>query len=317
MLFPLTTAGTRPLPSLCRSALLATAIALLALITAAAAQAASTAAVPYGDGLLWRVERAGTAPSHVFGTLHSTDPRVTTLPKPVIDALARARSVALEIVQNKETPVHMARAMVLPQGRRLDTILGDELFAKLAAVAGRLGLPARALVRLKPWAASTVISIPAEERAGAAQGRQRLDAALQSRAQSRGIPVHGLETVAEQLAIFDGMSERDQVMFLEQAVKDNAKLTEFVRTIKQYYLARDLAGLFTWMERQTAGADERLMHIFKDRVINDRNRTMVRRMAARLDEGAAFVAVGAAHLPGVQGVLNLLAARGWRVTRVY
>lgn len=282
-----------------------------------AIQTAGAAANPYGKGLLWRIERPGVAASHVFGTLHSTDPRITTLPEPVTQALADADGLAVEIVQTKEMPVRMARVMVLPRGRRLDSILGPALFTRLAEIASRHGLPAHTLVRLKPWAASTAISIPAEERAGAAAGRKRLDHALQIKAQARGIPVHGLETIEEQLGVFDGLPERDQVALLKQAVADYGKLDEFLLVMKRFYLARDLGGLYTWMEKQSTGADARLLAIFKDRVINDRNRTMVARMAGALDQGGLFVAVGALHLPGERGVLNLLAARGYSVTRVY
>ena len=59
------------------------------------------------------------------------------------------------------------------------------------------------------------------------------------------------------------------------------------------------------------------MQIFQDRMINARNRLMARRMIARLKAGGAFVAVGAAHLPGKRGILSLLVRQGYRISRVY
>ena len=53
------------------------------------------------------------------------------------------------------------------------------------------------------------------------------------------------------------------------------------------------------------------------RLLDERNARMVERMAPRLTEGDAFIAVGALHLPGERGILNLLAERGYRIFRVY
>ena len=54
-----------------------------ALLLASGWQARAADQMPYGKGLQWKIERAGVAPSHVFGTIHSTDKRVSRLPKPV------------------------------------------------------------------------------------------------------------------------------------------------------------------------------------------------------------------------------------------
>jgi hypothetical protein len=87
--------------------------------------------------------------------------------------------------------------------------------------------------------------------------------------------------------------------------------------MKKFYLARDLNGLFAWMRRQAAGQDPRLMQLFQDRIIDARNRLMATRMVARLKDGLVFVAVGALHLPGRNGILSLLAQRGYKVSRIY
>ena len=273
--------------------------------------------IPYGLGLLWKVEREGVAPSHVFGTIHSTDKRVNRLPKPVKRAVRAAKSLILEIVRTDDMPVRMARLMMLHDGRRLEDILGPELFKRFAKVAGRYGLPSKVLQRIKPWAALMTISLPPKEKARQAAGRLPLDLRLGARAQKRGIPVYGLETVEEQLGLFEGLPEADQISLLATAVRDNDKLGPMFERMIRAYLKRDLGGLMTWAIDQTAGADPRHREIFEIRFIERRNRLMSERVRARLDAGGAFVAVGAAHLPGEKGLLSLLAQQGFRVERVY
>ena len=274
--------------------------------------------MPYGQGVLWQIRApSGGAVNHLFGTMHSTDPGITTLPGPVKQAFAWARSLTIEVVATKDMPIRMARRMMLAPRQCLDQIAGKALFARLAAVGQRLGFPMPTLRRLKPWAAAAAISIPPEERAGQAAGCLQLDQVLQRTATKRGIPVFGLESVDEQLNLMDCLPVGDQIKLLRQAVADSAQVSKLVAAMKKFYLARDISGLFAWMRRQAAGQDPRLMEIFQDRMIDARNRLMTARMTARLKGGRAFVAVGAAHLPGKNGVLNLLTRRGYWISRVY
>ncbi len=273
--------------------------------------------MPYGSGLLWKIERAGVAASHVFGTIHSTDKRVNRLPKPVSRAVRAAKSLILEVVRTDDMPVRMARLMMLNDGRRLEQILGTELFARFAKVARRYGLPANVVQRIKPWAALMTISLPPGEKARQAAGRLPLDLALGARAQRRGIPVYGLETVEEQLGLFEGLPEADQISLLAKAIRDNDKLDQMFERMIRTYLKRDLEGLMTWAIDQTAGGNARHREIFEVRFLKRRNRLMADRLRSRLAAGGAFVAVGAAHLPGEAGLLSLLARQGYRVERVY
>jgi uncharacterized protein YbaP (TraB family) len=138
-------------------------------------------------------------------------------------------------------------------------------------------------------------------------------------AREQGKPVHELETLEEQVAVFEGMSDADQVMFLRQAVADYERMPRLINRMVETWLARDLAGMRGIGEEAAGGSPEakRLNESFSRRLLTERNVRMATRMQARLKEGGAFVAVGALHLHGESGVLAELERRGWRVTRVY
>ncbi len=292
-------------------------VGCLALLVASGWPARAADPVPYGLGVLWKIEPAGVAPSHVFGTIHSTDKRVHRLPKPVKRAMRAAKLLILEVARTDDMPVRMARLMMLHDGRRLEDILGAELFGRFAKVARRYGLPANVLQRIKPWAALITISLPPAEKARQAAGRLPLDLALGARAQRRGIPVYGLETVEEQLGLFEGLPEADQISLLATAIRDNDKLGPVFERMIRTYLDRDLASLMTAAIDQTAGGNARHREIFEVRFLERRNRLMAERLRSRLETGGAFIAIGAAHLPGKTGLLNLLAQQGYTVERVY
>jgi uncharacterized protein YbaP (TraB family) len=287
------------------------------LVLAAGGFAAAGERMPFGQGLLWKVERSDVAPSHVFGTIHSTDSRVRRLPKPVNNVVRSAKIMILEVARTDDMPIRMARLMMLRDGKRLEEILGTDLFRQFAEVAGRYGLPANLLQRIKPWAALMTISLPPQEKSRQAAGKLPLDLALGARAQKRGIPVYGLETVEEQLNLFEDLPEADQISLLQAAIRDHDKVGPMFERMIKTYLERDLEGLMTWAIDQTAGKDKRHREIFEVRFLERRNRLMVDRMQPRLAAGGALVAVGAAHLPGENGVLSLLAKQGYSITRVY
>lgn len=291
--------------------------ALVIVLLAAALPAWAVEDLRHGQGLLWRVESPGTAPSYILGTMHSTDPEVLDLPDPVRQAFAQADSLALELVMDEAVHAQLGAAMLLSDGRSLDAILGAERFAAVTAAGALYGLPPQALRLFEPWAAMTVFSVSPTEFKRNAAGAVPLDQALQLEAQRLGKPVHGLESVSEQIEVFSGIPEDEQIALLDQVLRDHPKIEQWFERIKQAYLAQDVADIYALMTEQAAGADPELLEGFEDRLILARNETMAERMAGLLDAGNAFVAVGALHLPGERGILHLLELDGRRVERVY
>ena len=83
------------------------------------------------------------------------------------------------------------------------------------------------------------------------------------------------------------------------------------------YKQRDLGAMLAINKQAMDAGDQRLARDFQRRLIIDRNRRMADRMQQYLKEGNAFVGVGALHLPGEQGLLELLEQRGYSVRAVY
>ena len=273
--------------------------------------------VPNGQGLLWKIERAGLAPSYLFGTIHITDERVLDLPPAVEAAFGAARSATFEIIMTDELRMTMARAMVLRDGRTLESILSPELFREAATAGARYGFGPEQLKYFKPWALAMFFSVPQGELTRAAKGAVPLDQWLQNEARARGKPVYALETGDEQIALFNELSEADQLAMLESAIKDNARIEALFEDMTARYLARDVGGIYSLMLVQSQSMNKQLLELFLLRFNDERNRTMIVRMAERLAEGGAFIAIGALHLPGERGLVSLLRNQGYRVERVY
>ena len=289
------------------------AAALVLLGGLASLPVSAPAAERYERGLLWRVEGAGAPASHVFGTVHLSDPRVTRLPPDVARELDQARSLTLESGVGPADIVLLAGRMVFDDGRDLPGVAGEELFQRAARLMAGQGLTEPMLRMFRPWAVAVLLSVPPQDPSGV------LDFVLERRAAEQGKPIHQLETMEEQVAVLAGLSQEDQVALLKQAVNEHEHMAARIGRVIDAYLARDLAGLSRISEEGIGAGEEerRLSEVFTRRLLHDRNARMAERAEPRLKEGGAFIAVGALHLYGSGGVLALLEQRGWHLTRVY
>jgi uncharacterized protein YbaP (TraB family) len=125
-----------------------------------------------------------------------------------------------------------------------------------------------------------------------------------------------LERVEEQLDAFIGYSKQEQIAMLVQTLESVGRIEQEYARMKSAYLAGRLAELNVLADEGLQGLDPSLKSRVLQRLIADRNQNMAERLDPLLAQGGLFTAVGALHLPGEGGVLNLLAKRGYRITAV-
>lgn len=177
----------------------------------------------------------------------------------------------------------------------------------------RLHLPENVVKNMKPWAVLMLLMKPVEQQLNATTS---LDIQLLKRASKKNIKVTGLETVKEQISIFDSMSLQDQLWLLNRSIDDISATDAQMSIILDAYVDRDLAKLVE-IQRQFmyegSKIDDRLM----EQLIDVRNKRLVERMQPILMRGNCFIAIGALHLPGEKGVLHLLEQQKFIISSVY
>jgi uncharacterized protein YbaP (TraB family) len=277
---------------------------------------ADAPAMPFADGLLFRLDKAGVRPGYLFGTMHVGDRDVLDLPEPVRTAFGAARNVALEIVWDGAAAEYMTSAMRLPEGQLLADLVGPELYDAVVARARGMGLAAGDIDGLRPWALSLFLGEGIAEVRSASHHGRYLDEWLRHEAGADGKMLYSLERPAEHLAPFDQMSDAQERQMLLSVLND-ADAEARYKQMKAMYLDGDLAGLAGLMDLGPSPAERDLAAALHRHLIVERNIKMAARLDALLAKGDMFAAVGALHLPGEQGMLRLLEARGYQVTRVY
>ena len=271
---------------------------------------AQTPPAVFDEGLLFRVTRDGQPDAYLFGTMHISDPKVMAFAPEIKAAYDASEQFAMEVVLDPEAIQAMQHSMFYHEGETLSHVAGDELYAAVTELTPRHGIPDELVDFMRPWAVYMTLSVPPS------RGRLPMDMALMLEAEKDGKPVIGLESVAEQTAVLGDLPLADQLKLLEQTVCHYETLQAETASMVETYVARDLAGLMAQSMRHRVG-DERIDEAVFEALIWRRNRHMFERLQPLLGKRSTFVAVGALHLPGERGLLNLLEKAGYGVERVY
>jgi uncharacterized protein YbaP (TraB family) len=259
------------------------------------------------SGLLWRIHKPQHPANYLFGTIHVDDKRVKQLNKNIRHRFDDAKTLCLEILPDKKTQVAIGLAMLLPENQRLDDMLGKALYSRVSLEMTKKGISPLYTIRLKPWAAMMVLSRPVS------QGGYALDEQLYHWGKSLNKNLCALEHLSEQLSIFDQLSVQDQISILSDTLADESELEVVTEKLIQAYLSGDLAEIYL-QSLEMEGSNTELALSLRERLIDHRNIKMAERLVTTLDQGNAFIAVGALHLPGKHGLLQLLTEKGFIVT---
>ena len=283
---------------------------------------AAADAVPNTGALLWRIGGKDQPPSYLFGTIHSTDDRVTRLSPAVVAAFNAANTVALEFLES-ETPKSSLEEMMVAKGFYAngsglkDALTPAELNTLRKTLAAE-GLPGNVAHLLRPWLAVFMLALPPCEKRRADAGLAYLDQRIERDAIAQGKRVVGLETFALQIGALDGLPEAAQVGLLKATVATIRLRNDALEVVHRAYLARDLAISVPFTKRivERAGHDPSPLDDFERDIATKRNYGMRDASLPLLQQGGAFIGVGALHLVGKEGLVELYRAAGYTVTPI-
>jgi uncharacterized protein len=291
----------------------------------AAAHAARADDLVNGDGLMWRIERPGLAPSFLFGTIHSTDESALEVARRAAQFINGSKVAATELggpmdsIQKANiTAATLAKAL----DRDHDTFEGaiaPEDRERIDKFIAGLGYPTEFAHHLKPWFLAILTALPACEAEREARDLPEVDQFLAETAKDLGVKVIGLETPEEQLDAIASLRPEVAATLLTLAARDPGLNDDLYATMLRLYRERRPAEIVAVAdavgglnEAERAAEDE-----FMRKVLQDRNAIMAERAAPLLASGGAFIAVGALHLAGKTGLIERFRADGYAVTKVW
>ncbi len=284
----------------------------------------ASAVVINGSSRFWRIEKAGLPPSWVFGTMHFADPRVVKIPASVESALDQAATVVVENTElldqdaAAKTMIQFRSMMFLSDGSTLEKHYDENTIAKIKHRLKGRNVPYFLGKRMQPWVLATAIVMPLCEIERKQRKQNVLDYRLAQRAVSQGKKLVGLETIHEQLSAMAGLPFEFHLKSLKETVHLGSLLDDMMETMVIIYQQGKVGHIWPFIKQLTPGTSKGSGYAaFQQALITKRNAVMVERSLQHFAEGAVFMAVGALHLPGENGVLRQLQDAGYDVVPAF
>lgn len=270
-----------------------------------------------------------TAPSYIIGTHHLANVGFVNKIAGVKDALTSTEQVYGEVrwddMTNPDSLKVVQAAMMLPDGQSLKTVLSAEQYKKLDAVITQMmgvGLSnpqvGAQMGKMSPAALSTQLQVLMfmQKHMGEYDPSSTFDQYFQAQAKHNNEPVGGLETLAFQTdLLYKGSDIKRQVEQLMCLLDNQEFYEQMMESMTDAFYAQDLDALKAAMDKKLGGTCDSTPEELAQ-LIDNRNADWAKKMPAIMAAKPTFFVVGAGHLPGAKGVLQLLKDAGYTVEAV-
>lgn len=251
------------------------------------------------QSLLWKITGDNIpSPSYIYGTIHLKDQRVFAWRDSVFSRISQCNAFAGEIDLSMDNLMQAANLMLLPEGQTLhDRFTPDEYKMVEEAIRNCSGYDLSTLDKLKPMALVSLCFLETNSE----ELEATVDEILYNKALSAGKKAYGLEKVEEQMALLDKIPDQYVVEYFQNMDQQDDEFEDLIRN----YIKADLDSIYILMQDEESGT------FMNDEFIRYRNYRMAARVIPIINRQTTFIAIGAGHLPGNEGVLELLRNEGF------
>ena len=274
------------------------------------------------NALLWKITGNGLEKeSYLYGTIHIIDAESFFWPEYTMETFDKSEKVVFEIDLDEMSDMSnifgMMTKVMMKDGMTLKKLLSDEDYKIVVDHFSDMGLPMFMLEKMKPMFltifAEGDIDMGAMQGDPSAASTKSYEMEFYELANNAEKEVHGLETMDDQISLFDAIPYEEQATMLVETIKASKNAVEGeeseLEKITQMYLDQNISAMVGTIEEE--GSE---FAGYEDLFLNDRNQKWIPQMSAYMKSGTTFFAVGAGHLAGKEGVINLLRTVGYELT---
>lgn len=261
------------------------------------------------NALLWKIEGPNVkSDSYIFGTIHLIAKSEFFYPKKLAKIVDHSDQVVLEIADLN--PITAMQYIVLKQGSFFDYFNEKQIDSILIWAKNEAGMDEAkfrfTMSQLKPFAVVQLatqmsIKVPTES----------YELTIQSQAKTQKTPLLGLETIEDQIGIFDRMDSTEQANLVMESIRNYAKSDSLMNEMQSLYLKQNVDMLYQFIAESEGSMQE-----MSTELLDDRNRKWIPLISEFIQTKDTFIAVGAGHLGGPNGVLRLLEKAGYTLTPI-
>jgi uncharacterized protein len=269
------------------------------------------------NALLWEVKGKGiTKPSYVYGTIHMIPSESYFLPKGTLSAVDNCEELFFEIdmkdMSDMNAMMGMMNKIFMKDGLTLKDLLSETDYKLVNDYFSKLGLPMFMMEKIKPMFLSAFAMAdmnPASMKEGKVKSYEM---EFYEIAKNKNMSTGGLETIEFQISVFDSIPYKDQAKMLVDELKNqNGEADNSFKEMVKIYKDQNINAMYALMQTGDSSLGEH-----EDILLTGRNTNWIPQIIAQAKMKPTFFAVGAGHLGGPMGVINLLKKQGLKVTAV-
>ena len=255
-------------------------------------------------GLFWKLVSPDGITSYLFGTIHTDDNRVADISPAVQVAIKNVDTFIMEAEPSQDP------SALMMQGASLAEMITETEFEQVKALADFHVMHLDAAMRMKPWLLAVIFDLPKPQTPFAQ------DNLLMTKSVDFGKRLKGLETSKEHFGVMDNFSIEEQMVMLRAVLKRTPaqKEADFERLLSAY-LEGDSDKISALDEQITGGIlPKEIWAKMRTKLLDERNVVMAQRSIAAANEKPVFVAVGASHLAGDNGLIAAFKKAGFKLS---
>jgi uncharacterized protein YbaP (TraB family) len=270
---------------------------------------------PLQNSLLWKIESDNIpGPSYIFGTIHIISSEKYFLPEKFYETFDNTDNVVFEIDMNKmndpSTLMQLLPKIMMRGDTSLKDLLSKEDYLKLQGKFKTSGLPIFLFEKIKPLFL-TILTEEGVEPGSIQSGKYKsYEMEIMKMAEEKHKTVGALETMEFKIVILESIPYKEQAKMLMENInssdKDNSQLKELVEIYRQ----QNINSLHQSIKTDEISRYEKIL-------LNNRNQNWIPVMIQYMKQNPTFFAVGAGHLGGENGVINLLRKKRYKVSPVF
>jgi len=261
------------------------------------------------NALLWEVKsKDGKNVSYLYGTMHLMDADLFYFPKKLEKLILKSEVLCMEIASINP---NLSPDALFMKDKTLTDIFSQSQLDSIYTWANKALLMNKEQFLGNFNSAKPFMLMQFIMQASLPTDTKSYEREFEAIAGEKNLQMKGLETVDEQLSLFDGFSTVEQVEMVMSSLRDEAQSKESFAKMQQLYLSQNLDELYDFMKKESDSpiASSRAF-------LEDRNQRWIPKMTELMQEKSVFFAVGAAHLAGPEGVIELLIKKGYTLTPI-
>lgn len=262
-----------------------------------------TAKSSYKEGLLWEIESTSGQKSVIFGTMHYIDDRVFHVFENVKQYMLDANSISVEYVPKNEDESALEKLLFKTDIHIRDYFNVAE-YEKFLNLIKLKNISLEEIEYSSPFHIFNLIICPTGHTMDL-----HMDAQITVYAMKNGIPLNGLEDTKSIMEIMTDFDNSYTINEIKKIIHDPSMISTHIEEVIKLYLKENLSGMHDLI-KSSAPIE------FFEQVVVHRNKMMFNALIKIIDNGDAFIAVGAAHLGEDEGLLNLLSQSGYKVSQI-